>query len=80
MMIIDSNGLPFEMLTSQSITSLHLPNNLFSSISNVTNNTGITHAVFVSDSLFLRRENNDMEVGVVSSYQQVLWDLIQLMD
>ena len=72
MMIIDSNDLSFEMLNTQSTASLHLPNNLFSSISNVTTNTRITHAVFFSDSLFLRRENNDMEVGVVSSYHQVL--------
>ena len=62
---IDSNDLSFEMLNTQSIASLHLPNNLFSSITNFTNNTRITHAVFLSDSLFLRRENNDMEVGSI---------------
>ena len=62
---IDSNDLSFQMLTSQSTASLHLPNNLFSSIPNFTNNTRITHAVFLSDSLFLRRENNDMEVGSI---------------
>ena len=57
---IDSNDLSFDMRTSQSTASLTLPNILFSAISN---NTRITHAVFLSDSLFLRRENNDMEVG-----------------
>ena len=62
---IDSNDLSFEMLTSQSTASLSLPINLFSSISNVTNNTRITHAVFLSDSLFLRRQNNNMEVGSI---------------
>ena len=62
---IDSNDLSFEMLNTHSTASLHLPNNLFSSISNFTNNTRLTHAVFLSDSLFLRRENNDMEVGSI---------------
>ena len=62
---INSMDLSFEMLTSQSTASLSLPINLFSSISNVTNNTRITHAVFLSDSLFLRRQNNNMEVGSI---------------
>ena len=60
---IDSNDLSFSRSTSQPTASISLPNNLFNAILNVTNNTRITHAVFLSDSLFLRRENNDMEVG-----------------
>ena len=47
----------------QQLLLAFLYNNLFNAILNVTNNTRITHAVFLSDSLFLRRENNDMEVG-----------------
>ena len=60
---IDSNDLLFHMGPNQSTASISLPNNLFSAILNVTNNTRITHAVFLSDSLFLRRVNNDLEVG-----------------
>jgi len=60
---IDSNDLSFHLRSSQPTASLSLPNNLFSAILNVTNNTRITHALFLTDSLFLRRENNDLEVG-----------------
>ena len=60
---IDSNDLLFHMGPNQSTASISLSNNLFSAILNVTNNTRITHAVFLSDSLFLRRVNNDLEVG-----------------
>ena len=60
---IDSNDLSFNERTGQPTASISLPNNLFNAILNVTNNTRITHAVFLSDILFLRRENNDMEVG-----------------
>ena len=71
---IDSNDLSFDMRTSQSTASLTLPNILFSAISN---NTRITHAVFLSDSLFLRRENNDMEVvGIIISASVVGSDSI----
>ena len=60
---IDSNDLLFHMGPNQSTASISLSKNLFSAILNVTNNTRITHAVFLSDSLFLRRVNNDLEVG-----------------
>ena len=60
---INSSELSFSGRTGQPTASISLPNNLFDAILNVTNNTRITHAVFLTDSLFLRRENNDMEVG-----------------
>ena len=60
---INSSELSFSGKTGQPTASISLPNNLFDAILNVTNNTRITHAVFLTDSLFLRRENNDMEVG-----------------
>ena len=60
---INSSDLSFSGRTGQPTASISLPNNLFEAILNVTNNTRITHAVFLTDSLFLRRENNDMEVG-----------------
>ena len=62
---IDSSDLSFDMGSNQSTASISLPNNFFSATPNVTNNTRITHAVFLTDSLFLRRENNDMEVGSI---------------
>ena len=60
---INSSELSFSGITGQPTASISLPNNLFDAILNVTNNTRITHAVFLTDSLFLRRENNEMEVG-----------------
>ena len=61
---IDSSDLSFEKrMTTQATASIRLPNNLFSAVPNVTNNTRITHAVFLSDSLFLKRYSNDLEVG-----------------
>ena len=60
---INSNDLSFEMRDTQSTGSLSLPNNLFSAISINGNDSRITHSVFLSDSLFLRRQNNNLEVG-----------------
>ena len=60
---INSSDLSFSGRTGQPTASISLPNSLFNAILNVTNNTRITHAVFLSESLFLRRENNDLEVG-----------------
>ena len=62
---INPNNLSFDMKLNQSTASLSLPNNFFSATPDITNNTRIIHAVFLSDSLFLRRENNDMEVGSI---------------
>ena len=62
---INSSDLSFSGKSGQPTASISLPNNLFDAILNVTNNTRITHAVFLTDSLFLRRENNDMEVGSI---------------
>ena len=55
--------MSFETSDNQPTASIRLPNNLFSAVLNVTNNTRITHSVFLSDNLFLRRENNNKEVG-----------------
>ena len=60
---INSNDLSFETRDTQSTGSLSLPNNLFSAISNTGNDSRITHSVFLSDSLFLRRQNNNLKVG-----------------
>ena len=61
--------------------AIRLPNNLFSAVPNVTNNTRITHAVFLSDSLFLRRDSNDLEVGgIIISASVVRYNSIQSLD
>ena len=79
---IDSSELSFEMrMTMQATASIRLPNNLFSAVPNVTNNTRITHAVFLSDSLFLRRNSNDLEVGgIIISARVVGYNSIQSLD
>ena len=54
-----------DTVDTQSIASISLPNNLLDSIPNISNSTRITNAVFLSDSLFLRRDDKFMEVGSV---------------
>ena len=79
---IDSSDLSFELrTTTQATASIRLPSNLFSALPNVTNNTRITHAVFLSDSLFLRRNSNDLEVGgIIISARVVGYNSIQSLD
>ena len=64
---LTSNDLVFGMGGSQQPTTaaINLPNNLLSTLPNVINNTRITHSVFTADSLFLRRNNNFLEVGSI---------------
>ena len=63
---LTSNDLVFRMGSQQSTTAaINLPNNLLSRLPNVTNNTRITHSVFTTDSLFLRRNSNFLEVSSV---------------
>ena len=51
-----SNSLTFEdTRTSTPNGSIQLPSNLFSSLSSGSNDSRIVHAVFLTDSLFLRR-------------------------
>ena len=79
---IDSSDLSFEMrTTTQATASVGLPNSLFSAVPNVTSNTRITHAVFLSDSLFLRRDSNDLEVGgIILSASVVGYNSIESLD
>ena len=59
---IDESALLFNTFTNeQAAGSLSLPSNLLSK----TNGTRMTLTVFVTDSLFLRRENNDTKVGSI---------------
>ena len=60
---LDENDVIFGMPEQQSTAAISLPNNLISSILNMTNCSKITNAVFISDSLFLRRSENLQEVG-----------------
>ena len=59
---IDESALLFNTFTNeQAAGSLSLPSNLLSK----TNGTRVTLTVFVTNSLFLRRESNDMKVGSI---------------
>ena len=62
---LTSNDLVFGITSQQSTATISLPNNLLSTIPNITNNTRITHSVFTTESLFLRRINNFLEIGSV---------------
>ena len=62
---LNSNDLVFGTTSQQHTASISLPHNLLSTVQNITNNTRITHSVFTTDSLFLRRNNNFLEIGSV---------------
>ena len=60
---LNPNDLTFGTASQQSTTAISLPNNLLSGIPTTINSTRITHSVFITDSLFLRRSQNFLEVG-----------------
>ena len=63
---LSSNDLVFGSTSQQSAAVINLPNNLLSALPNITkNNTRITQSIFTTDSLFLRRNNYNLEVGSV---------------
>ena len=59
---LDMDSLSFSE-TDAAIASLSLPRSLFDNLNASKNNTRITQSVFLTDSLFLRRENNFSVVG-----------------
>ena len=59
---LDMNSLSFSE-TDDAIASLSLPSSLFLSLNASTNGIRLTQSVFLTDSLFLRRNNNFSEVG-----------------
>ena len=63
---LSSNNLAFGSPSQQPTAVINLPNNLLSVLPNIAkNNTRITHSVFTTDSLFLRRNNYNLVVGSV---------------
>ena len=60
---LDSNNVIFGASDQQPTAAISLPNNLLSTVRNISNCTKITNAVFITDSLFLRRSRNFLEVG-----------------
>lgn len=60
----DIDSVAFQQTSSKPTASLSLPNNILTA-SGVSNVTRITQAVFLTDSLFLRRDNNYLEVGSI---------------
>ena len=62
---LNSNDLVFGKTSQQHTASISLPHKLLSTVPNITNNTRISHSVFTSDSLFLRRNNNFLMIGSV---------------
>ena len=77
---LSSNDLVFGSPSQQSTAAINLPSNLLSALPNK-NNTRITHSVFITDSLFLRRNNYNLEVGsVIISATVVGADTIRELD
>ena len=62
---LNSNDLTFGGSNQQPTAAINLPRNLLNGLPNIINNTRITHSVFITDSLFLRRDDNFQEVGSI---------------
>ena len=62
---LNSNDLTFGGSNQQPTAAINLPRNLLNGLPNITNNTRITHSVFITDSLFLRRDDNFQKVGSI---------------
>ena len=60
---IDSSNI-FFMRTNESTASILLPNNALNSVG-TGSKVRISNAVYLDDSIFLRRNNNDIEVGSI---------------
>ena len=60
---LDMNSLSFSPETDDAIASLSLPSSLFDRLNVSKNNTRIVQSVFLTDSLFLRRESKFLVVG-----------------
>ena len=61
----NSSGFSFiENYYQSSIGSIHLPDSLFNSIAN-RSTVRIANAAFLSDSLFIRRQTNDLAIGSI---------------
>ena len=63
--IINSSDLAFNMIQQQSTGSISLPENLLSNLNETRNDTRVSFQLFLTDSLFLRRDNNFTEVGSI---------------
>ena len=61
---INSNNLYFGEMRNKSTASISLPNNLFNALHNISKSR-VTHAIYLSESAFLRRENSNLEVNSV---------------
>ena len=61
---IYSNNLYFGEMMNKSTASISLPNNLFNALYNISKSR-VTHAIYLSESAFLRRENSNLEVSSV---------------
>ena len=76
---LDTNSLSFSE-TDDAIGSLSLPRTLFNNINTSRNNTRITQSVFLTDSLFLRREKNFSEVGGIILAASVVGNSVSGLD
>ena len=59
---LNLDDLTFGTANQQSTAAISLPNNLLSATPSTINSTRITHSVFITDSLFLRRSQKFLEV------------------
>ena len=60
---LNPNDLTIGTASQQSTAAISLPNNLLNVTPKIINSTRLTHSVFITDFLFLRRSQNFLEVG-----------------
>ena len=77
---LDMNGLSFSSETDDAIASLSLPSSLFNNLNASKNSTRITQSVFLSDSLFLRRDSNFSVVGGIILAASVVGTTLKELD
>ena len=69
----------FRKSTDSDTASIQLPNNLFDSVENATNQR-VTHSVFLNDALFLRRKSSLIQVGSIIISATVVGQIVQGLD
>lgn len=76
---LDNNSLSF-VESDGATASFLLPHSLFDSFSSSNNSTRLTQSVFLSDLLFLRREENFTEVGGIILATSVVGNRVTELD
>ena len=76
----NSSDLAFNMIQQRSTGSISLADNLLSGLDRTRNDTRVSFQLFLTDSLFLRRNNNFTEVGSIILAASVVGERFEELD